>query len=354
MKPYSDVGFTLVEVMVALVAGAILTAAAYQMLTNQLRVYEVQEQTVTMQRDARSAIEFICQELRQAGYGVDEDGDVFVSLTNNNQDADFAIPTTDAISFVANTQESSIIAGDAPAVAEALLVQPAPNAAREFRVSKDYEDPYVILDWNRRLVPNIATDLKIETVSYNFNQYTQLGFTCALGADVQAGYILTRRPTTTTYRLRRDDYTNRPVLDRVLGPVANNDYTPLIDDIEDFQLVYAVDNDGDNEIDVDADGLVIWSVDSDGDGRLDTRVQDDGSTASLTTTTAISGNSFECRIRAVRVSILVRTERENPDHRFRSQYSRPALEDRAAADSDDGFRRYLLQRVVKFRNLGMG
>ena len=57
------------------------------------------------------------------------------------------------------------------------------------------------------------------------------------------------------------------------------------------------------------------------------------------------------RPRLVRVSILVRTARE--DRSFPLIGVRPQVEDRAAAGANDQFRRRLLRSVVKIRNLGL-
>ena len=332
-------GFTLVEIMIALVVGTIVAAAAYQILVNQTRTFEVQDQSITMQRNARAVLDFVCQELRQLGYGVEDDQDVFVEVINNNGTAGNNIRlNTDSISFVANTIEASIIAADAANSDSEISVQAAPNQAMEFRAG----DVVDILDWNKRL---IIEDLTISDVTAEIGSYTVLDFADSIGTDVKAGYIITRAPVTITYRL------NGTTLERGQGGT----FQPLVDDVEDFQLVYAFDNDGDNDVDIDGDGNVIWAVDSNDDDELDLRVKDDGTTEALTERVEIEGNPRECKVRAVRISILVRTARENPDHRFRDQYSRPAVEDHGSDDAgSDGYRRCLLQRIIMFRDVGLG
>jgi hypothetical protein len=55
-------------------------------------------------------------------------------------------------------------------------------------------------------------------------------------------------------------------------------------------------------------------------------------------------------IRAVRINILARTSREDPNWRLGI---RPAIEDHAGAEERDGYRRRLLTTVVKVRNMGL-
>jgi hypothetical protein len=136
----------------------------------------------------------------------------------------------------------------------------------------------------------------------------------------------------------------------VLQRNAGAGWQDLIEDVEDLQFVYAFDSEPDGETDTDL-GAIIWAVDDDGDGELETRVHDDGSTTVPGTTLDISGDQATSPIRAVRVSILVRTARE--DQSFPLIGQRPQLEDRAAGGGNDQFRRRLLRSVVKIRNLGL-
>ncbi|MEA1866845.1 MAG: PilW family protein, partial [Thermodesulfobacteriota bacterium] len=54
-------------------------------------------------------------------------------------------------------------------------------------------------------------------------------------------------------------------------------------------------------------------------------------------------------IRSIRITILARTDRPDPD--FNGQ--RPAIEDHAADDDPDHYRRRLLTTLIKVRNLGL-
>lgn len=330
-------GFTLVELMVAIVVGGILLAAAYEFLVSQNRVYEVQGQSIDMQQNVRAALDFMNRELRNAGYGVAVDfGPDIFALTVNNDTADANIDNgTDSITFVANPYHGSVVASDASAGNTTLSVFPAPGRTLDFQAT----DVVDILSLEKKRLQN---GLTISAVAYtDATQPTWL--TCgALTSNVVAGSIVTVQPITITYRVKN----------RVLERGQNGVFQALIDNVEDLQLVYAFDDDGDGAIDTDADG-VIWGVDADHNGSLETQVKNDGTTAALGAPVGIGGSSVGCDLRAIRVSLVVRTVRENPDPRFRSQYSRPRVEDHAAATTSDGFRRQVLQTVVKLRNMGI-
>lgn len=62
-------GFSLIELMVAMVAGLVLLAAVYSVFTMQNKELKKQEQITEMQQNARIAMDMMSRELRMAGYG---------------------------------------------------------------------------------------------------------------------------------------------------------------------------------------------------------------------------------------------------------------------------------------------
>jgi hypothetical protein len=200
-------------------------------------------------------------------------------------------------------------------------------------------DVFDILSLEKKRLQNALT---ISAVSYTDSTQPTVLTCTELTGNVVAGSVVTIQPITITYRVKN----------RTLERNQGAGFQPLIGDVEDLQFVYAFDNDGDGAIDTDADGI-IWAVDADNNGSLDTQVKDDGTTVALGTPVGISGSSVNCDLRAIRVSIVVRSARQNPDPRYRNQYSRPRAEDHAGATGTDGFRRQVLQTVVKYRNMGI-
>ena len=60
-------GFTLIEIMVALVMSAIVISALYQMFVTFSEVFRIQEQTSATQLNVRYALEQVTEDLRRAG-----------------------------------------------------------------------------------------------------------------------------------------------------------------------------------------------------------------------------------------------------------------------------------------------
>ena len=62
-------GVTLIELLIALVISAVLTAGIYRVFIHQQRSYTTQEQVAGMQQNARVAINRMMREIRMAGFG---------------------------------------------------------------------------------------------------------------------------------------------------------------------------------------------------------------------------------------------------------------------------------------------
>jgi prepilin-type N-terminal cleavage/methylation domain-containing protein len=73
-------GFTIVELMVALVLSFILVGAIYRTFTSQQKAYTVQDQIAEAQQNARMAMNILVRDIRMAGYGM-PDGGVEINKT---------------------------------------------------------------------------------------------------------------------------------------------------------------------------------------------------------------------------------------------------------------------------------
>lgn len=67
-------GFTLIEMMMALVIGAMITAATYATYSFQQKVYYTQDQVAEMQQNIRAALYIIIEEIQMAGYDPEGSG----------------------------------------------------------------------------------------------------------------------------------------------------------------------------------------------------------------------------------------------------------------------------------------
>ena len=61
-------GFTIVEMMMALVIGLVLTTGILEIFMGSKRVYRVQEGLARLQENGRFAVEFMARDLRMAGF----------------------------------------------------------------------------------------------------------------------------------------------------------------------------------------------------------------------------------------------------------------------------------------------
>ena len=142
----------------------------------------------------------------------------------------------------------------------------------------------------------------------------------------------------------------------------------LAENIEAMGVAFAYDEDGDGNLDVSAGGNVIWAVDSDGDNDLDLNLDtnDDGDIDpadgpgvngnGLITGSAIVPNINIDAIRAVRIWLLARTDREDRDYVNRNTYvvgHKVISPSTDANANNDSYRMRLLTTTVKCRNLGL-
>ena len=142
----------------------------------------------------------------------------------------------------------------------------------------------------------------------------------------------------------------------------------LAENIEAMGVAFAYDEDGDGNLDVSAGGNVIWAVDSDGDNDLDLNLDtnDDGdidpadgpgvSGNGLITGSAIVPNINIDDIRAVRIWLLARTDREDREYVNGHTYvvgHKVISPGTDANANNDAYRMRLLTTTVKCRNLGL-
>jgi hypothetical protein len=121
---------------------------------------------------------------------------------------------------------------------------------------------------------------------------------------------------------------DRPFTDQAEGLVAAG--------VEDLQIAFASDVNGDNN-----PANYVWS----------------NGMSPVYPSNAL-GTASAANLRAVRVSLVVRATREmvNSEGSFLKTLdtTRPAVENRAAATSADGFRRVVISRIVELPNLAPG
>ena len=96
LKKRNHSGFTLVELMVAMVIALVVIASIYRIYQTQQKAFSTEQLVVAMQQNARSAMTLMKREIRMAGYkpaasdGIDNDGDG--SLDENDNDENGRMP----------------------------------------------------------------------------------------------------------------------------------------------------------------------------------------------------------------------------------------------------------------------
>jgi len=100
---FASPGFTLVELLVAMVMFGILTAAGYSLLKEQRRINQTQQNLLEVQSSARAAFQVLIQSFSHAGFGCN--GNISSANTVAGEDA-FIHPTNQAFS---GTSPDSVI-----------------------------------------------------------------------------------------------------------------------------------------------------------------------------------------------------------------------------------------------------
>ncbi len=66
-RPDAESGFTLIEIMIAMLISVVVIAGIYSAYSNQLESYTAQEQVAVMQQNIRSAMMVMTRDIREAG-----------------------------------------------------------------------------------------------------------------------------------------------------------------------------------------------------------------------------------------------------------------------------------------------
>ncbi|MGD8345108.1 MAG: PilW family protein [Desulfobacterales bacterium] len=297
-------GFTLIEMLMALAAGLVVSIAIYSAYQNHQRSHVTQQLVVDMQQNARAAMALMKREIRMMGYdpaatdGIDNNGDTNI---------DCADPlNTDPDEVCDDAGES---ANDNPLGVPIGIVDAQPDRI-QFTADYSYNDPLTDLN-------NYTPDLS--------------------GANENLTYAL-------------------------VGTTLQRNGQPVAYDIEAIGFAYAVDNEptadgGDGELDTDG-GAIIWATDSNlGDDSLDKTldsnndgiIDENDPEGGANLATPIPNSS----IRAVRIWLLARTRQPIKDHTDNNTYVvGPIHRGPADGDWDPSRKRVLLTTTIYCRNMG--
>ena len=312
-KSSNSNGITLIELVIAMFIAGIVSIAIFAAFKSQQKSYLIQNQVAEMQQNLRATMDIIARDIRMAGFGF-KAGRIAYWDGNGNANIDaFSI-------FNNNPDRIDLVYADASVTTS--ISAPMPNPSAIFKVDSttgfEPNDLVIITDGdNTTLVQITHKNAFASTLQHNpSSPVNPPGGNNTIFPD--GGYGIGNK----LYKLKYMSYDidrsdpDHPTL-RVDpdGPVGAGAYQPLADNIEDLQVVI-----------IFADGHEANTYDdTDGDNT----------------------NDYD-KIRSIRISILARTDRQDPD--FNGQ--RPAIEDHAGGDPDH-YRRRLLSSIIRVRNLGL-
>jgi len=310
----TESGFTLIELMIALVLFALVVAGMLQVAATMAAGFNEQQQTVTAEGSVRGAMEYVSEALRGVSPGVPVANIQHVntcatgalSVTNRNNAPDdftavFASGSVTSTRTVYTTGTTSITVTDASQLAIGDTV----------------------------LVTNLDQGhlAKISTVNAGTGVIGLAAQTCASLALPTGGYApgsLVLRATRATFSVGTVDSMPTLMLDPdAEGPALAE---PFAEGVEDLQIALGID--------ANADGSLT---------ELGAAANDDEWSFNSAGETQLAGS-----LRAVRVTFVARTSGK----RSTDVYLRPAAEDRPVATAPDGYRRRTLTSMIEVRNLG--
>ncbi|GAB4355905.1 MAG: PilW family protein [Methylohalobius crimeensis] len=287
-------GISLVEIMVSLVSGLILTAGVIQIYTANKQTYRVNDASARIQENVRFAMELLARDLRMAGYdGCAGSARILVNTLNDT--SSFLYNFDNAIYGFEATSDSAWTPAVDPSITSplggrdivsirgtfgggvAITGQPkSPNPsspdydpdvcktsssfAADLKVSdaSEFDDGDIVIAGNcsRASIFQITNVNLGENVVHNTGAGSPGNATKNLGACYAGKGSLTKI-TTRSYYIR-NNAAGVPALYRKDG---TRDAEELVAGIEDMQILYGVDTDGDESANqfLRANDVTDWS-----------------------------------------------------------------------------------------------
>jgi type IV pilus assembly protein PilW len=385
-------GFTLIELVIALGMSALVIASALVLMVGQQRAFRAGSDDRALQEIARVALSRVAGDLRAAGYGVDpalafDFGAMSAVAMKQKPDG----VTVNAATFRCDTPLDCRDKIDGPD--EIVFLSRDPNFAKPLRAAAVasstkltvagplntplhpgqilqvmcYSAPmtWAYVTVSAEVAATAATVKSVEIPIESGSTYDFPGQNAAFADGCFSQFMAVDPPylpdddalsaaakvfKVDRYRYFVRRYDGRPylMLDRG-GPDATPQLEVIAPDVEDIQFSYVFPNATASTLVAATSGVKL----SDDAGVIELAPAngfpaygDDPKAASQTNHQA--GN-----IRAVRVSIVVRTPSPDPSHPDGAEYTTiPAAANRPALGGDPGYRRLLIETTVPTPNLG--
>ena len=323
-------GFTLIELMIALAMFAIVSLAGFAVLSSGQQNSVMNDEVVKIQQNVRLAVDLISRDVRMAGYGSPASPG---SVPTTNVCTSTIVPTN-----LSNGPDSiSIITVD-QVIGRLTQTAPLPPATSTSMITLDSVtglaiNDVVTVDGVFTATVN-AIDTGAKTLTLGSTIQTPMTFngdTSGKGAQVVRLACVTYSVDTTNRRLLRDG-------------------VAVVDGIEDLQLAYGVDADGDGKIDDQSGSSGIDCLDLIPNNLASAVTNSVGCSGTPPTTVSTPPTAATpTTVRLVRVSVVGRAGKSDPTFTTSSAVS---VEDHNIA-STPGYRRLVLTRTVSLRDLGL-
>ncbi|OGQ00461.1 MAG: hypothetical protein A2Z40_04910 [Deltaproteobacteria bacterium RBG_19FT_COMBO_60_16] len=316
----SQGGFTLLEVMAALVILVIAMTAAYATFQFQHTSFTVQNRVTETQQNLRSAVEIISRDIRLAGYGIPSPVSIPAGILPGGS---VAIRNLQSVNSTTGPDEIYLMYlydmdSNMPPTN---ITKNMPNPSSEFDVAAvagfSIGDLCIVTDGS---FANLFEITEVQTGSVKLQHNPGGGArvynlpTGPAGAP-PGGYTLGSTIAKARFARYFIDRTDPAHPTLMLDRMNNAAPQPLSDDIEDLQIQYGLDTDGDFAVDT-------WT----------------------NAPTAAQGP----QIKQVRLMLSARTRMTEKGW----NEVRPALGDRAGGTTADGYRRRTIDVAIDLRNPG--
>lgn len=341
----SEPGFTLIELMISVSIFAIVSLAAFSVLSSSQRTAVVNDQTVQVQRNVRLAVDLIARDLRMAGYGNPAAGALggcanHVNPTNSSSGSDsISVMTIDqSIGTLASAFTSGNIitvtglASDA-AVGNMITLEGIFTAAVTAVNTGTGQLTLATAVQSPQTIPAGTQVLRLLCVTYTVS-----------GAD---GVVPGSSPSVTylPYQLLRNT------------TASATNAVPIVDGIESLQLAYGIDADKSGRIDDQNTSGTVDCGDFVPNNMASVGTNGSCNAAGAVTTIPASVNATPTSARQVRITVVGRaippTAANTPNNTWRDptflSNSAVAAEDVSIA-STTGIRRRVLSRIVSLRD----
>jgi len=315
-------GFTLIELMIAMAVLGIVSVYMFESFAKNQQAYTVIDQLSESQQNLRAIGDLIERDVRHAGMmvpegaaacGVDDDAgpDLLYVSDATALDPQDDVATYDGVTISVATQ---VAVGNQTFDVSSVVLEPAPSRPAYDTTGDGTPDADFVVDGGV-----IVMDLLNPGRGTACGRVTSVDVAgTSLGVEIRSPVLAAAAGATQLVAVPAHEY-------RLVGDRLFRDGTLLAGGVEDLQVAWFLDADGDNR--VDADELH-------GDG---------------TSPDYVAAAQDAAQLRELRFNLVTRTRAEDREWSL----GRPqATENRAAVVASDGFRRRVYTSTVMLRNVG--